>query len=323
MPWWKDKKNKQREADPKDKKLEDHLREKELEREKLRNEELEFQRKKRDRERKIIEIEKEELEKRENEVRRRSSDLDELRRGHRAVEDKLEAKVKELKMELEDRRLAHSSEEQEVEYDLRNQKEKMNELRRSLNRRIEEFGELDLPSSSSSSSFSAIPANNPQPQQLYLTSPPSASSLHSQCSPPSAPPLLDLSSKGSCTEEEGGRQARKTDPQPLSIPTSAMSRVRVGSLSPQTERSRRGENKSERLSRCRSLARGEDEVVHSTSHRGGAPALVYPSIPTEEPMETAAAALPSVPQEDPGEDSYATLKPQRSSKKKPMLESVD
>ena len=86
----------------------------------------------RDRERKIIEIEKEELEKRENEVnddsfaldfwisvlavpsdiypdhprdqvRRRSSDLDELRRGHRAVEDKLEAKVKELKMELEDR----------------------------------------------------------------------------------------------------------------------------------------------------------------------------------------------------------------------------
>ena len=36
-------------------------------------------------------------------VRRRSSDLDELRRGHRAVEDKLEAKVKELKMELEDR----------------------------------------------------------------------------------------------------------------------------------------------------------------------------------------------------------------------------
>ena len=126
----------------------------------------------------------------------------------------------------------------------------MNELRRSLNRRfaedirnivvfclkiislqaslhiscngwkcfrIEEFGELDLPSSSSSSSFSAIPANNPQPQQLYLTSPPSASSLHSQvanllltfrlvfnsclqCSSPSAPPLLDLSSKGSCTE---------------------------------------------------------------------------------------------------------------------------
>ena len=36
-------------------------------------------------------------------MRRRSSDLDELRRGHRAVEDKLEAKVKELKMELEDR----------------------------------------------------------------------------------------------------------------------------------------------------------------------------------------------------------------------------
>ena len=29
-------------------------------------------------------------------MRRRSSDLDELRRGHRAVEDKLEAKVKEL-----------------------------------------------------------------------------------------------------------------------------------------------------------------------------------------------------------------------------------
>ena len=40
-------------------------------------------------------------------------------------------------------------------------------------------------------------------------------------------------------------------------------------------------------------------------------------------QETAAAALPSVPQEDPGEDSYATLKPQKSSKKKPMLESVD
>ena len=38
-----------------------------------------------------------------DQVRRRSSDLDELRRGHRAVEDKLEAKVKELKMELEDR----------------------------------------------------------------------------------------------------------------------------------------------------------------------------------------------------------------------------
>merc|ERR1719507_1958328 len=162
-------------------------------------------------------MEKEELEKRENEVRRKSSDLDELRRGHRAVEDKLEAKVKELKMELEDRRLAHSSEEQEVEYDLRNQKEKMNELRRSLNRRIEEFGELDLPSSSSSSSFSAIPASNPPPQQLYLTSPPSASSLHSQCSSPSAPPLLDLSAKGSCNEEEGARQARKTDSQPLSI----------------------------------------------------------------------------------------------------------
>ena len=37
-----------------------------------------------------------------NQVRRQSSNLDELRRGHRADEDKLEAKVKELKMELED-----------------------------------------------------------------------------------------------------------------------------------------------------------------------------------------------------------------------------
>ena len=86
--------------------------------------------------------------------------------------------------------------------------------------------------------------------------------------------------------------------------------------------------------------------------------MVYPSVPTDEPMvslnkkykiirkvennctlekslriiltftkkaiQEAAAALPSVPQEEPGgEDSYATLKPQRSSKKKPMLESVD
>ena len=39
--------------------------------------------------------------------------------------------------------------------------------------------------------------------------------------------------------------------------------------------------------------------------------------------QEASAVLPSVPQGDPGEDSYATLKPQKSSKKKPVLESVD
>ena len=47
--------------------------------------------------------------------------------------------------------------------------------------RIEEFGELDLPSSSSSSSFAsfASPVSDPQPQ-LYLKSPASGSSLYSQ-----------------------------------------------------------------------------------------------------------------------------------------------
>ena len=112
-------------------------------------------------------------------MRRRSSDLDELRRGHRAVEDKLEGQIKELKMQLEDKRLAHNSEEQEVEYELRGQKEKMNELRRSLNRRIEEFGELDL-LSPSSTSFSTGSSSNRPPAQIYLTSPASASSLCSQ-----------------------------------------------------------------------------------------------------------------------------------------------
>ena len=78
------------------------------------------------------------------------------------------------------------------------------------------------------------------------------------------------------------------------------------------------------------------QASSQSSHRGAAPALVYPSVPNEEVVsqtsekiftvdstQDAAAALPSVPQEDPGEDSYATLKPQRSSKKKPVLESVD
>ena len=150
----------------------------------------------RDRERRIIEIEKEELEKRENEVRRRSSDLDELRRGHRAVEDKLEGQIKELKMQLEDKRLAHNSEEQEVEYELRGQKEKMNELRRSLNRRIEEFGELDL-LSPSSTSFSTGSSSNHPPAQIYLTSPASASSLCSQVVILSSP-SLPLSFNGMC-----------------------------------------------------------------------------------------------------------------------------
>ena len=150
----------------------------------------------RDRERRIIEIEKEELEKRENEVRRRSSDLDELRRGHRAVEDKLEGQIKELKMQLEDKRLAHNSEEQEVEYELRGQKEKMNELRRSLNRRIEEFGELDL-LSPSSTSFSMGSSSNQLPAQIYLTSPASASSLCSQVAIFSSP-SLPLSFDGIC-----------------------------------------------------------------------------------------------------------------------------
>ena len=150
----------------------------------------------RDRERRIIEIEKEELEKRENEVRRRSSDLDELRRGHRAVEDKLEGQIKELKMQLEDKRLAHNSEEQEVEYELRGQKEKMNELRRSLNRRIEEFGELDL-LSPSSTSFSMGSSSNQLPAQIYLTSPSSASSLCSQVAIFSSP-SLPLSFDGIC-----------------------------------------------------------------------------------------------------------------------------
>ena len=79
-----------------------------------------------------------------------------------------------------------------------------------------------------------------------------------------------------------------------------------------------------------------NQASSQSSHRGAAPALVYPSVPNEEVVsqtsekiftvdstQDAAAALPSVPQEDPGEDSYATLKPQRSSKKKPVLESVD
>jgi len=296
----KEKKNSKQNSQ--EKTIDSVVKDKEAERRRLEEDEKEFMRKKSERERKIIQIEKEELEQREEEVRKRNYNLEEVRRGHRSIEDRLEQRVKELQMELEDRRLDHSSIEQALERDLAGKMEVIRELRDSVKRRMEQFGDIDMSSSllpPVSIPSSMLPSLSTSPS-LYTS--PTYPSLSTS---PTAPFMLDIdqvdsrqesgaeterpSGAGETVLGAGGRSGRETEGkeevQKRNKPSSW-----TGSMTDISQ-----ESKNSRLDRCRSLARGEVDAV----------SILYPEVPTDEP----------------GLDQFETLK--RPGRRVPVMESVD
>ena len=87
------------------------VRDKDVQKQKLEEEEAQYMERRKERARKIMQIEKEELSRRETEVSKIQTELDKIKRKNEEVEDELQSRVKALQMELEDMKLENRSKE--------------------------------------------------------------------------------------------------------------------------------------------------------------------------------------------------------------------
>jgi len=302
----KDKEKKASKQTSEEKTLDDVIRDKDAEKKKLEEEESEFQQKKRERERKIIQIEKEELDRREDEVRKRRSEYDHLKKNDEAIEDKLEGKIKELQMELEDKRLDHRSAEGTIDRDITNRVLVINDLRRSLTRRMDEFGGLEsISASPSAPEFPSLDlvdgARENQRAEAYNPfeyAPVESPKKTSMINPFESRTMENLkkSSNNLCKSLEN-------------ITTTADS----NEAGPSTRGRGTAKSRGQRYDRTKSLHRAETEPT----------ALIYPTVPDLDPCE----AYPTVPDCDPGEegDIFMTIKrsPKRKRAQKIPIDTVD
>eukprot|EP00092_Neocalanus_flemingeri_P011018 GFUD01011863.1.p1 GENE.GFUD01011863.1~~GFUD01011863.1.p1 ORF type:complete len:324 (+),score=119.05 GFUD01011863.1:108-1079(+) len=305
----KKEKKKAKNSSVEEKSLDDVVRDKAAERKKLEEEEQEFQQKKRERERKIIQIEKEELDRREDEVRRRRSEYDQVKKNNEAIEDKLEGKIKELQMELEDKRLDHRAAEGTIDRDITKRVKVINDLRKSLTRRMEEYGGPETISASPSA---------PELPGFYLQDSPTDKFSNEAYNPFEASEIgnpqktsVDLGNPFESRPVENVKKSSSNLCKSLEH-LNISGHTEVGSSS----RGRSGATaRSDRYERTRSLHRAETET----------PALIYPRVPELDPG--AGAVYPSVPEFDPGEedDIFMTLKrsPTRKRAPKTPIHTVD
>ena len=87
------------------------VRDKDVQKQKLEEEEAQYMERRKERARKIMQIEKEELSRRETVVSKIQTELDKIKRKNEEVEDELQSRVKALQMELEDMKLENRSKE--------------------------------------------------------------------------------------------------------------------------------------------------------------------------------------------------------------------
>ena len=96
---------KKRESTTDIKSLDDVIKDKDVEKKKLEEEEQEYLEKRKERAKKIIAIEKEELVQREDEVQRLKEECSKVKKRNEEAEDVIQAKIKTLQLELDDLRI--------------------------------------------------------------------------------------------------------------------------------------------------------------------------------------------------------------------------
>jgi len=295
------------------KSLDDVIRDKDAERKMLEEEEQEFQQKKREREKKIIHIEKEELGRREDEVRRKRSEYEEVKNNNEAVEDKLEGKIKELQMELEDKRLDHRSVEGSVEREINKRIKVIDDLRKSLSRRMDEYGGSEtLPPSPTAPDLPCygVPDSPTDKPLAEATTP--YNPFESSQGENSKKMSLDL---GNTFDASRGRAMENLKKSSNSLCKSLdnINKADIKEGKPSTRGRSVATAREQRYERTRSLHRVETEPV----------SLLYPTVPDLDPGEV----YPSVPASDPGEedDFFMTIKrsPKRSRAPKTPIDAVD
>jgi len=121
--------------------LERIVKDKEVVKKRLEEEEKEFLNRKRQRERELIEMEKQEVARRQQEVEEKKIELEEHKRKNLLIQDKVQEQMKTLQMKLEEYRVNHRASEAELEKEISALNTVIAEVDSSLSARIEAFGE--------------------------------------------------------------------------------------------------------------------------------------------------------------------------------------
>jgi len=109
----------------------------------LEEEEKSFMNRKREYEKKMIEFEKQEVSRREQEIAEKKAALDDMKRKNQMVQDKVQEQIKTLNMKLEELRVEHMTNEASSESIISCLNDKLSEVQRSLNDRVQNFAECD------------------------------------------------------------------------------------------------------------------------------------------------------------------------------------
>lgn len=113
----------------------------------LEEEEKTFLNKKREYEKKMIDFETQEVTRREQEIAEKKAALDDMKRKNRLVQDKVQEQIKTLTMKLDELRVEHETNEASGESIISCLNDKLSQVQRSLNDRLQNFDNIDnLPS---------------------------------------------------------------------------------------------------------------------------------------------------------------------------------
>jgi len=109
----------------------------------LEEEEKSFMNKKREYERKMIEFEKQEVSRREQEITEKKAALDDMKRKNQMIQDKVQEQIKTLNMKLDELRVEHQTNEATGDSVISCLNDKLSEVQRSLNQRVQNFEDED------------------------------------------------------------------------------------------------------------------------------------------------------------------------------------
>jgi len=113
----------------------------------LEEEEKTFLNKKREYEKKMIDFETQEVTRREQEIAEKKAALEDMKRKNRLVQDKVQEQIKTLTMKLDELRVEHETNEASGDSIISCLNDKLSQVQRSLNNRLQNFDNIDnLPS---------------------------------------------------------------------------------------------------------------------------------------------------------------------------------
>merc|ERR1719347_1122307 len=107
----------------------------------LENEEKRFEEKKQGIQRSLVEAEKQEVLLRQQEISKKREELEKVNEVNRGNQAKVLEQLKILKTKLEEHKMIHKQNEMKMEEEMEEMVEDMEKVKKSLNSRIEQFGE--------------------------------------------------------------------------------------------------------------------------------------------------------------------------------------